>query len=96
MYKIIKAADGSVLASTDKPVFVRNQENGCFGLCEEEEADGVCVGGTVYDLPAGAVISGAEDVFLQEADGAAEQAAIQEQVRELGEAMELLLSGATE
>lgn len=46
MYKIITNTGETYL--TEKPNFIRKQENGSFGLTDEATADGVAYNGTPY------------------------------------------------
>jgi hypothetical protein len=48
VYQIIK--DGETMALVDEPVFIRLQENGCYGRTTEEEAQGISVQSTPYNL----------------------------------------------
>ena len=43
MFKIIK--DGTSLGMTEAPTYVRQAENGCFVLCQEDQATGIAYGG---------------------------------------------------
>ena len=45
--------DGEILETVNNPVWVKQQKNGCFALCSQEEADGVVIGGNVYDIAQG-------------------------------------------
>ena len=58
MFKIIK--DGTSLGMTEAPTYVRQAGNGCFVLCQEEEATGITYGGAVYHLLGREAIEGAE------------------------------------
>lgn len=64
MYQIIK--DGMILATVTIPVWVRKQDNGSYGLCAEEDAQGVVLDGTVYHLDGRAELEGTETVVLSE------------------------------
>ena len=46
MYEIRK--DGSVIALTEKPNYIRRHADGFYILCEEEDAQGVAYHGTPY------------------------------------------------
>ena len=70
MYKIIK--DGALVAQTEAPNYVRRQENGHFGLCEERDAQGIVHNGTVYHLHGREALEGQETVVLGEFDAGAE------------------------
>lgn len=50
----------------NSPVYVRQQENGCFALSNELEAQGVVVDGTVYHILGREPLEGHEDVTLVE------------------------------
>lgn len=66
MYQITK--DGAALALTEAPNFVRLQKNGCFALCEEQDAQGIVHNGTVFHLLGREALEGAETVMLEEID----------------------------
>ena len=70
MIKIIK--DGTSLGMTEAPTYVRQAENGCFVLCQEDQATGIAYGGTVYHLLGREALEGAESVILEAADAGAE------------------------
>ena len=79
MYKIMK--ENTALAVVTTPVWVKMQDNGSFALCEEAEAQGVVVDGTVYHVSGRPEIEGHETVILGEITETAyqrEQAAEQE------------------
>lgn len=69
MFKIIK--DGTSLGMTEAPTYVRQAGNGCFVLCQEEEATGITYGGAVYHILGREAIEGAESVILEETDAGA-------------------------
>lgn len=50
MYKITSASDGADLGMTEAPVYIMQAANGCFVLCSEHDAQGICFAGTVYNL----------------------------------------------
>lgn len=54
MVKFLK--NGSLLALVEQPNWVYLQENGAYGLCDYENAQGVAINGIVYNL-AGNLIS---------------------------------------
>ena len=64
MYKIMK--ENTALAVVTTPVWVKMQDNGSFALCEEAEAQGVVVDGTVYHVSGRPEIEGHETVILGE------------------------------
>jgi len=72
MYKIFK--DDSVLAVVTTPSWVKTQNNGCYALCNENEAHGIVVDGTVYHVAGKPEIDGAETVALGEISETAYQA----------------------
>lgn len=81
MYKITK--DGATVALTEKPNYVRLQENGCFALCEEPEAQGVVHNGTVFHLLGREEMSGQETVMLEQIDAGAQIGDMQNAVDDL-------------
>ena len=66
MYEIRK--DGGVIALTEKPNYIRRHADGFYILCEEEDAQGVAVDGTVYRLMGRTGIDELEEVQLIEKD----------------------------
>ncbi|MEG1593368.1 MAG: hypothetical protein RR350_03080 [Oscillibacter sp.] len=66
MYKIIK--DGTTLAMTEAPNYIKRQGNGCLALCAAEEAAGIAHAGTVYHLLGHPPLEGVETVVLEAAD----------------------------
>lgn len=50
MYKIVKVSDGTVLALTEDVTYIKRADNGCYVLCPESEASGICYAGTPYQL----------------------------------------------
>nr|DAG62594.1 MAG TPA: hypothetical protein [Caudoviricetes sp.] len=57
--------DGALIALSEQPTWVCLLENGTYGLCSREEAQGVVIGGTVYNID-GNVISQNGDVAYNE------------------------------
>lgn len=71
MYKIVK--DGTTLAMTEAPTYIKQAENGCFVLCPEEEAQGVAHAGVAYNLQDCEAMDGVETtVMLEETDAGEE------------------------
>lgn len=66
MFRIIKGE--TTLATIMNPMWVKQQENGCFALSTADEATGVSVDGTVYHLDGREPIPDAETVVLSEID----------------------------
>lgn len=69
MYQII--LNGSELAVTERPTYIRLQSNGAYGLCERADAQGIAYEGTPYHVQ-GFPDLGGEDiqtVILYEIDG---------------------------
>ena len=66
MYEIRK--DGGVIALTEKPNYIRRHADGFYILCEEEDAQGVAVDGTVYRLMGHTGLDELKEVQLIEKD----------------------------
>lgn len=64
MLKIIK--NGETLATVNAPTWVRLQENGCFAISNEKDANGIVVDGTVYHVLGKPDLEGHESVILSE------------------------------
>lgn len=60
--------NGMLFAVADEPRWVRLQKNGCYGLCEKSNAEGVAIDGTVYNLP-GHAISENDEIGFEVVDG---------------------------
>lgn len=81
MVKFMKA--GALLALVEQPNWVYLMDNGVYGLCPLDEAQGVALGGTVYNLAGHAISENGEVAFseietgeyLMEQDRAAAQTA---------------------
>ena len=44
------AVDSKIVGYAVEPNYIKKLDNGCYGLCNEEEATGVSVNGTPYRL----------------------------------------------
>ena len=66
MYKIIK--DGATVGLTGAPNYIKKLDNGCYGLCSEQEAQGVAFNGVPYQLADRAEMGGLEAVTVAEAN----------------------------
>lgn len=64
MYKIIK--DGVVVGITGAPTYIKMMDNGCFGLCSKEEAQGVAFDGVPYHMDGRAKMDGADTTSVVE------------------------------
>lgn len=60
---------GSLLALVEQPSWVYLMENGTYGLCEYEDAEGVAINGTVYNLAGHAISENGEVAFKEIANG---------------------------
>lgn len=92
MYQIKK--DGVAVAMTERPTYIKRQENGCFGLCSEAEAEGIAHEGTVYHLLGRPDLDGAETVMLEETDVGGTLGEIQAAVDDL--TVTTLMGGTTD
>ena len=66
MFKIIK--ENKVLGIVSNPTWVRMQDNGCYGLTIEDNAQGIALNGTVYHVNGKPDLNGAETVSIEEVD----------------------------
>lgn len=57
--------DGQEVAAQEWPVWVQLQENGCYGLCNAADAQGVVLGGKVYSLSNRTPMEGTEEVVAE-------------------------------
>lgn len=64
MYKIIK--DGATVGLTGAPNYIKKLDNGCYGLCSEQEAQGVAFGGVPYQLEGKSEMGGLDMVTVTE------------------------------
>lgn len=62
MVKFIQ--NGAMIALIEKPNWVNVLDNGAYGLCEFNNAEGVYIDGTVYNLP-GYNISKADEIHFE-------------------------------
>ena len=66
MYKIIKK--DAVLGIVSNLTWVCMQDNGCYGLTVEDNAQGIALNGTVYHVNGHPELDGAETVSVEEVD----------------------------
>lgn len=66
MYSIIK--DNLEIGIVDRPIWIRMQGNGAYGLCEEADAEGIAYNNTPYHVWGMPELAGAESVALVEFD----------------------------
>ena len=66
MYKIFK--DNALLTMVGTPAWVVKQENGAFALCQEADAQGIVVEGTVYHIQGKPEIENAESIVMEPCD----------------------------
>ena len=71
MFKIIK--EDKVLGTVATLTWVKLQDNGCFGLCTEEDAHGVVVNGVVYHIAGKPELPGHDTVVVAPIDEIAYQ-----------------------
>ena len=64
MYRMFKGE--IVLATVTNPVWVKKQDNGSYGLCSEQAAQGVVIEGTVYHVEGRDELDGTESVVVTE------------------------------
>lgn len=102
MYKIVK--DGTTLAMTEAPTYIKQAENGCFVLCPEAEAQGVAHAGIAYNLQDREAMDGVETAVMLEVADAGEEITEAKNVASANVAMtsqvvaasKLYVKGATE
>ena len=63
MVKFLK--NGSLLAFVEQPNWVCLQENGAYGLCDYENAQGVAINGIVYNLAGNSISENGEVDFKE-------------------------------
>ena len=68
MFKIVK--DGAVVGITGEPTYIKMLDNGCFGLCSKNEAQGVAFSGTPYHLNGRTEMVGADTANMEEENDA--------------------------
>ena len=64
MYRIVK--DGATVGITGALNYIKLQDNGCYGLCSEAEAQGVAFGGVPYQLESKIEMGGLDVVTVVE------------------------------
>lgn len=98
MYKIINAADGSIIGTTEKPLFIRKKETtGCYINTSTANAQGVAYRGTAYNLQGKEGVGAEDTVILVEFDSGNEvdetKAAIAENSAAIDEIIISMLEG---
>lgn len=82
MYQIIK--DGSVFALVESPVYIRLHENGCYVQTTFDQAQGISIQGTPYQLLGrDSIGTDLETVGISELDGGSVVIAQQNNINEL-------------
>ncbi len=71
MYRIINTKSGADLGAVDKVVYIKVGESGDFTPVAEDEAIGVALNGSAYNLFGHEEIEGADTVIVSEFDGGA-------------------------
>ncbi|MBO5501390.1 MAG: hypothetical protein J6J43_03525 [Oscillospiraceae bacterium] len=66
MYAIL--SNGELLALCEQPRYVKRNQGGIFVEAPQEQAEGIAVGGEVYNLPGGSAIPDAPEALVQEAE----------------------------
>ena len=66
MYAIL--SKGELLALCERPRYVKRNQGGVFVEAPEDKAEGIAVGGEVYNLPGGSAIPDAPEALVQEAE----------------------------
>lgn len=69
MYSIVK--DNLEIGIVERPTYIRMQENGAYGLCDETEAQGIVYEGTPYHVWGMPKMENVESVALVEFNGGA-------------------------
>lgn len=69
MFKIVK--DGVLVGIASAPTYIKMQDNGCYGLCSREQAQGIAFDGKPYQLDGRAEMGGVDTVTMEEAYDAA-------------------------
>ena len=65
MYKIIKAETEALLTIAEGLNYINLADNGCFVLCDESDATGIAIDGTVYHiLGRDKLTDDAEDIII--------------------------------
>ena len=64
MYKIIK--DGVIVGITGAPTYIKMMDNGCYGLCSEEEAQGIAFDGVAYHMDGRTKMDGVDTTSVEE------------------------------
>lgn len=67
MYSIVK--DNLEIGIVEHPTYIRMQDNGTYGLCEESEAQGIAYEGVPYHVWGMPEMEGVESVALVEFNG---------------------------
>ncbi len=68
MYRIINT-QGDELGMVDHVLYIKIPKSGCFAPCKQEEAIGVALNSTPYNLLGHKDIEGADTVIVSQCDG---------------------------
>lgn len=71
MYRIVSAVSGAQIGIADAVTYIKVSENGDYTPVAKEDAAGVAVNGTAYNLIGGEDIGGEDTVVVSEFDGGA-------------------------
>ena len=66
MYRIVK--DGDVIGLTERPNYIRLQDNNSYGLCPACDAQGIVYEGTIYHLIGRDELPDVESISLEQVD----------------------------
>lgn len=55
--------NGVTIALAEHPVWVKLLDNGAYGLCSYEDAQGVAINGTVYNMPGQSISENGEVTY---------------------------------
>lgn len=64
MYSIINRSTGELIALTDSPRYVKENDNEVFVRCSRDDADALVINGSIYNLLGKSNIKGADEVVI--------------------------------
>lgn len=65
MYRFINQK-GAILSTLSSPTWITVYDNGCYGICEKDDAHGVLIDGIVYHIEGLPEINNVETIYIVE------------------------------
>lgn len=91
MFKLINSETGVEVGNTERPRFIKKSSAGCYIQATEEEAQGVALRGTPYNLAEREGVGAPETVYLMETDGGEDYDAQRNAMTDVNETLDDIL-----